>query len=73
MLHFTKEKATKTCFEKQNARSAGKHIGQTVPEIFALTVQSAIIPHNRIFQIIRKSLSMLMFITFCLVNKREQM
>jgi NAD-dependent dihydropyrimidine dehydrogenase PreA subunit len=38
MLHFTKEKATKTCFEKQNAKSAGKHIGQTVTEIFALTV-----------------------------------
>jgi hypothetical protein len=51
--------------------SAGKHIGQTVPETFALTVRSSEIPTNKIFQIIRKSLSMLMFIAFGMVIKRE--
>ena len=33
-------KETKTCFGKQNAKSAGKHIGQTVLETFVLTVRS---------------------------------
>ncbi len=66
-----KEKAAKICFEKQNVRSAGKLIGQTVPETFALTVRSDKIPHNRIFQIYRKSLSTLMFIAFDMVIKRE--
>ncbi len=49
----------------------GKHVGQTAPETYALTVRSDKILHNQIFQIYRKSLSMLMHIALGMVIKRE--